>query len=234
MTAAFHMVGARPRAVSFGPPITVTYAGTSQSTSAATTYNLPAISGGAADANRWLIAFISFQTGTTLRDLVSVSIGGVAAEIIAELKNTTGSIGQICGIVAMALVPTGTTSVVSLTLTGSASRAGAALFRTIKATKPKFTTVVSALDGSDPASVSVPAVAGGACICFDTGFSSSAMAPVSWTGVTEILDIAYGASAAYFTATLNAAAADTTYNAVATHSANIATGQRVLIGAAVR
>lgn len=80
-------------------------------------YTSDARSIGAASATRKVYALFGFLSGT-VRTVSSVTIGGVSASVEVSVTRTDGE--QILAAIYSAIVPTGTTAVVEVTLSGSA------------------------------------------------------------------------------------------------------------------
>lgn len=167
------------------PPITPTFITTVASTSGLTTYTFSTVSFGTANVNRWIIfGFAAEAAGA--RTLSSVTIGGVSAS--TTFNSFTGT-GTVCSGIAWALVPTGTTGDIVVTLSGAALRCGGGVY------SASLTTSTPVDGGSNSGtntstSVTVTCEAGGIIIaseCLNSNAHNQ-----TWTNATEQYDGSIG------------------------------------------
>lgn len=150
---------------------------TTAGSSANPTYSAVAI--GAAAYDRWVVAFVSFDSGGPT--LSSATIGGIAATIIGQ---DVFDVGTRSGAWIAAAVPTGTTADIVLVFVGACA-SGIAVYRVLGGTNT-FVFQSALLIAS--IAVTVPAH-GTVLVAARNGTSASG---VSWTNATEDIDTALG------------------------------------------
>lgn len=104
-------------------PISFTHIGTVSDSTTQTTYTYTAAAIGVADPTRRVVIFFHWQVTNSALTVNSATIGGIAATI--HTQTTTGPTsaqGDTGCAILSALVPTGTTANVVVTLSGAASR----------------------------------------------------------------------------------------------------------------
>lgn len=94
-----------------------------------TIYTFTAMNVGAANASRLVIACVTARSATSVT-LTSITIGGVTATVDMEARNTSGA-ALSDAIICHAIVPTGTTADVVVTMSGACVRAGCGLYSTL-------------------------------------------------------------------------------------------------------
>lgn len=164
----------------------VTFQETKTTTADASEYTFSGANIGTAAADRYVIAGISVVKANSADDFtgITVTIGGVSA--------STSSFIQVGGqrpvtLIAVANVPTGTTADVVVTMPNTARDGLCAVWTTNGiSTTPTDTGTSSA---PDPTS-DIDVLAGG--IIVGVALSTSVTTSVSWTGLTENYDTAFG------------------------------------------
>lgn len=172
---------------------TRTFLQTAVSTTSASTYTFSSQNFGTESADRYIVAAAVGRsddaTGTITLD--SVSIGGEAATLSVNHRNTGGSNITFAAF-AIAHVPTGTTGDVVVTFSGAILRCGIALYSATSVDPTPTDTGVSS--ANDP-TTSLDVAAGG--IAFATGYTSQASAADSVAGVTEDYDTIVSANSSF-------------------------------------
>lgn len=128
-------------------------------------YTFPNQSFGAAHANRLIIVGLAFRSGTAVT-VSSVTIGGVAATVDVEARNTSNGVSS--AVICHAAVPTGATGDVVLTLSAAAVRAGCVTYRTTRYAAAIPTKTGTATNSTPPGAMS-PSLSAP-----DTGFAIGA------------------------------------------------------------
>ena len=172
-------------------PLVLTYQGETENTVNGTVFTFAAEAIGAAAADRRVHVLIgaSGNVGT----ITTVTIGGISANITAQAQDGAAKAG-----IATALVPTGTTADVVVTLSDTQGRCHIGVFSStgLSSNTPLDTGTSTA----DPATDTLTSAPGGFCLGLGV---SVATTTVAWTGITEQYDVqveatitASGASAA--------------------------------------
>lgn len=166
--------------------LAASYLQAATSTTDATSYTFADQGAGDAAADRSIVAVIVTRAvGTTPRTVTGVTIGGVAATI--DVQKTHINANQTAVAIARAVVPTGTTATVVITLSGTVARLGCALYRVTGAAMAVTST--GDAGGSAGGAISTAAMttaAGGVLIA---GYGHGvAVDGIAWTGVTEDFD----------------------------------------------
>ena len=167
-----------------GAPVVLTYQTRGSSVSDLALYTLAALAIGAASADRIVVVGITLATSTSgfPRSITGVTIGGIAATQIAHVLGTQWMTAAIFA----AVVPSGTTATVEITLNGNAGRIACDVWTMTEASITPADTATDSNASSDP-SVSIDIPAGGACIACA---GSAAVTTTSWSGLTEDADAA--------------------------------------------
>jgi len=144
-------------------------------------YTFSSQSIGAADSDRYIICCVAWRASADTT-LSSVSIGGVAATLLANNVNVSG--GETSGTcIAVAAVPSGTTGDVVVTIGATALRCGIALYRAVGLGTPTVPHDTLTSDADSPTgTIDIPN--NGLCIGIAYNASQDTNA-VSWTGLTE-------------------------------------------------
>lgn len=170
-----------------GSPASISFIGTTDDSTNQTTYTFAGAAIGAADATRRVVvAFHWYSTGISIS---SATIGGVSATIHAQVQSSPGTNGGHCGLLS-ALVPTGTTATIAVTLSGAATRAEIGVFRAINETVASpFAMATDATISSGHVDPNVNTGNGGWVICCAGLATNGATgATAAFTGVTEDYD----------------------------------------------
>lgn len=158
------------------------YVATAQNLASATTYTFTDMDIGAADTDRIVVATLYWGQVTSDRTLLSASIGGVAATIVAQRHVTTGGVAII-----QAAVPAGTTGTVSFTLDGNGTRGKVSTYRLIPVTAAALDSGDTAL--TNPAAISDIQVAdGGFLICHGFINNTNTLSPNYNGADTPVVD----------------------------------------------
>lgn len=166
-----------------GGPISSTYQTAAVDTTDAASYSFTSQPIGTASASRRVVVALGWASGSAVT-LSSVTIGGVSATIDADTGNATGNRRVYF---ASAVVPTGTTATVAVTLSGTVVRIGMGLW-TLTGGSPTGQTavVINAPSGT----LTVTTVSGDVVLA--AGFSSHTTNSITTTwsgaGVTERYD----------------------------------------------
>lgn len=202
-----------------GGPTTIEYvsaANTGDSSLGNTTYS-ESMSFGAMGGNRRLAVAIGFQTGS-ITATFSVTIGGVAATIVANGINTN-SPTRFISLIAIADVPSGTSGTVALTLSiGTITYAAFALhaLRNLRSATPTDTgTDEGFSDGTVSLSDTISIDAKGVILASAFQRSTSSgdnVGDPTWTNATETVDQRFlntdGLNAGHHSAIYTAVAAE--------------------------
>ncbi|MDO8840674.1 MAG: hypothetical protein Q7V31_17320 [Parvibaculum sp.] len=152
-----------------------------RSSSTLTTYTFTARPFGPAAADRKIIAVIYWEQASSVRDLVSATIGGVAATLHVS-RTRVGA----CSAIISADVPTGTSGTIAFTLDGGCNSAGVAGVYAVTglANAAPHHTASTGGTGASSASVTLNLPGGGFAIMGGMS-ASNASAPHDWSFVTE-------------------------------------------------
>lgn len=155
-----------------------------------TTYTFSGVAIGDAKPDRRVIVGVSEAGGTASSIPTSVTIGGVSASKLTE-ANTGNSIASIW----IALVPTGTTANIVLTLGQSSSRLGIGVWSCtgLESNTPIDTDSDTSVN---PQSLSVNTAEGGFAVAVSNNRNNSTVA-VTWSAMTERYDEIIEGSGAY-------------------------------------
>lgn len=159
----------------------VSYLDLKTATNSASSYTLSAASIGTADAQRVVIVGISYVNGDT-ETISAVTIGGVSASILVQSNSALEAVGA--GIAA-AIVPTGTTADVVVTLTGNVTGIGVGVWATYDL---DAASAVATGSNTDLSGLAVNAQPFGFVIAVTSNDSSRTM---TWSGATEDYDQAF-------------------------------------------
>jgi hypothetical protein len=177
------MSGALTAMVGFGGQAIVTYQTSSmaRSSSTLTTYTFTARPFGPAAVDRKIIAVIYWEQASNVRDLVSATIGGIAATLHVS-RTRVGA----CSAIISADVPTGVQGSIEFTLDGACNSAGVAgvYAATGLVNGSHHHTASTGGTGASSASVTLNLPGNGFAIMGGMS-ASSASAPHDWTFVTE-------------------------------------------------
>jgi hypothetical protein len=154
-------------------PLAVTFTDSDSSGSNSTTYTFTGLSIGTASATRYVIAGFAAEGGSPTA-ATNVTIGGVSATLLAG----TGGYAAIY----IALVPTGTTATVAITLNAEASRCGVGVWTAANLSSASAQDTLT--DTSDPLSGTIDVPREGAVIAIAAHGNSNGHL-FTWTGATE-------------------------------------------------
>lgn len=161
----------------------LSYITTVSDTANNTTYTFSTTSIGAADSTRRVVVIAHWHRNTGAdKTISSATIGGVSATIHVQATDIIG-----VGIIS-ALVPTGTTADIVVTLTGGADRMQIGVWRAINetASSPHATASDNVLAGAVlSTTIDIPATGWLVAGAIGRGGTPTSMA---WTGVTEDYD----------------------------------------------
>lgn len=168
------------------PAPSITFLQVTEDTSTQTTYTFAGVNFGAADSTRRIVVVVHFGSAIA-RTFNSGTIGGVGATIHLTAVNTAA---MRVGIMS-ALVPTGTSGTITVTLSGTAAHCKIASYRALNETagSPLTANDIAGSAGLLTTTINVPAngwVVGGA------SFSLTGPSSHTWTGLTEQYDAPYG------------------------------------------
>lgn len=169
-------------------PRIATYRDKDNITTTQSIFNFAGLAIGPAYADRRILVAITARGSTTTGVISSVTVGGIAAPVIAQLNNTAGSNLALTAF-AIADVPTGTTAAVVVTFSTSKTRCGIAVYDISGLETDTPIDVQSAIAGTPPNI----AVLEGSCV-IGVAFSAS-NATFSWSGISEDYDVQYGGNA---------------------------------------
>ena len=156
------------------------YRTSESSTDNKTTYTFTGQSiGSEASDRRVHVIFHSFGNSRTI---VTASIGGVSADITVQVNSSSALVGLLT-----ALVPTGTTADIIVTLSGGASKAGIGVWTSTGLTANTATDTGTSI--ASPGTDSLASAVGGFCI---SGMSNGTTGTVSWTNISEQYDVQVG------------------------------------------
>ena len=164
-------------------PKVLTFQTSATDTSTQTTYTFTSQAIGTAAADRYVI--VAFQwSAASARTCSTGTIGGVAATLVSDGTNSaTLSNGNPGMCIIIALVPTGTTATIAITLSGSAIRAGIGVWSAtglLSATAKNVQTSTA-----NPGTVTLNVLAGGFAIG-DAGNDNAGT--TTWTNLTSRYD----------------------------------------------
>jgi hypothetical protein len=143
-----------------------------------TTYTFSSENLGAADAGRYIIVGVTARNSTADRTLDSVTVGGVAATIVADIADGTSRAS-----IAIAAVPTGTTGDVVVTYSGQQLRCRIGLWRATGIDPTPHDTETDGSDTVPSASLNVPAGGFAVAVAME-----NALTTATWVGLTEAWD----------------------------------------------
>lgn len=158
----------------------LTYVGTNQVNGPGTTFTTGSFAIGAANAGRRVFAVITTNISTQFPTISSATIGGVSATIHGQVLRYNSE-GSVCAIIS-AVVPTGTTATVAVTVAVSTKFVFVAAYYAtgLANSTPTATQIASAAGGN--ATVSVATAAYGIVI---GGVAYAGTPTITWTGLTE-------------------------------------------------
>lgn len=172
-------------------PASLSYINTYEDPANTNSYNFAGVSFGAAVPSRRIVIAVHWGDAVNSETLASASIGGVAATIHGQ---TSASAACRVALIS-ALVPTGTSGTVNITLSGAVDRCGLGVYRAINETSGGPTQVNSdntASSGLNTTTVNVPS--GGWVVAATSYVGVGAGQSFTWSGVTEQYDTAYSDS----------------------------------------
>ena len=192
------------------------YLGQTSSTSTLSEYTFSSRSLGEAADDRYILALVSTRKTATTGSISSITIGGVTATILSQVKNTTGSNNSTMA-VAIALVPSGTTGDVVVTMDMAFLRCAIGLYRLtdIESPTPYDLVTSQALDPTN--TLNIPA--NGFAIGGSFGIDSSTC---SWTGLTEDFDVNFQTNGSHTGASKESITAESGLTIIANWSASSA------------
>jgi hypothetical protein len=155
-------------------PPTLTYVTNDVDATNQVTYTFPGVSIGTAAADRYVIVGIVSRHASFSRTIVSASIAGVAATVIAD-----GDISRSQAAILIALVPAGTTGDIVVEFTAVAERAGIAVWAAYGLSSPTPIDSLNTASGT----LDIDTAADGIIVAVHLGVSQT---PV-WSGITEVL-----------------------------------------------
>ena len=162
-----------------------------EDTSDLTTYTLASQNLGTAAGDRHIIASVFLRaTSNTALTFSSVTIGGVAATIVAQVHATTAGNSTSTAIV-VAEVPTGTTGDVVIVASRACIRAAVGLYRATGITTTAYDSATDAVSTYTTTAVGVPD-GGFVIIAANTAATGSTW---TWVGADEDFDAASGETA---------------------------------------
>jgi hypothetical protein len=161
--------------------VTVSFVDSEVNANDLTTYTFSGVVLGAAAADRRIVVGVGHR-GTLARTIVSVTIGGIAADAIVQVVSGASDLNRVA--LFWAAVPTGTTGDVVVTLSGSAVRLGICAWALMGAASVVDTG--SAIVDPATDTINVPLRGGivGYAFATDTGVART----VTWTGMSEDVD----------------------------------------------
>lgn len=171
----------------FGEPFTVAYLGFSEDTSNLTTYTFAGEDFGSPSASRRMFVMLSWAAGLNMQFPDTITIGGVTAEI-HDQRGLTDGVDQSLGVaIASAVVPTGSSGSVVVTMDGACFMCAIGVVRTVGYTGEHHFDFGNDT-GLTPISISLSlnVLTNGALLGVYTG--SNLNDAVSWTGITEQYD----------------------------------------------
>lgn len=164
---------------------------TASTTTGATTFTFSSQNLGTASSDRYIIVGIGTRKAGTTGQINSVTVGGVSATIVGQTKATGDSNNSTAGM-AIALVPTGTTGDVVVTMSEAFLRMGISLWSatSLSSITPTDSGTSNASDPTDNLNIS----AGG----FAIGYSfAGSNVTATWTGLTENFDTNFQTNASH-------------------------------------
>jgi hypothetical protein len=175
-------------------PPTLTYVTNVVDTTNLVTYTFTGVNIGTAAANRYVIVGVASRHQSFSRTIVSASIAGVAAAVIAD-----GDISRSQAAILIALVPAGATGDVVIQFTAVAERAGIVVWTAHGLSSPTPVDFLNTASGT----LDIDTAADGIVVAVNLGVSQTP----SWSGITEDLPDTvleglneYGAASASMTA----------------------------------
>lgn len=174
--------------VLFADPV-LEYGGSYSNANTLTTYTFAGCAIGTPDASRLVVVGIGASNGgTVFHPVSSVTIGGVNATFLCE-ADASGSSGS--GVTShaelwAAMVPTGTTATIVVTMSGAEDRCfiGTWALRFLQSNTPVGTASQYGTDGNTSVNVNVPAKGVVIGVCYNTVCTGN----ITWTGITENYD----------------------------------------------
>lgn len=165
-------------------PRVATYRDSSGTNATNTTFSFSGLAIGPAYPDRRVLVPISARGNTTIGVINSVTVGGIAAPVIAQFNNISGGNISISAF-AIADVPTGVTATVVVTFSTSKLRCGVAVYDISGIGVDTPLDTQSATFGTPP-NINVIE---GSCV-IGMGFSA-ANTSYTWASITEDYDIAF-------------------------------------------
>lgn len=146
-----------------------------------TTYTFASVNLGIADPKRVIVIGFASSVSQPDEDILSVTIGGVTATIVASVLDSGGKNAR--SFIAYAAVPSGTTGNVVVAFTGTALFCHMFTYRVVA---QNFGVFATATDIATTLSQSVSLASGGSIIAVQSETDGGATAV--WTGATEMAD----------------------------------------------
>lgn len=163
---------------------------------AQTTYTFTGVPIGAVDGTRRVVVVFHWNVTNALRTFVTGTIGGVAATLHVQASTgPTGAQTDQGTLIMSALVPSGTTATVVVTMSAACLRSSIAVYRAINEAAPPFHAVMTDITlaaGVLTGTLNIPAV--GMLIAGSTVAKTGATG-TTWVGVTEQYDADHSGSA---------------------------------------
>jgi hypothetical protein len=205
-----------------GPPVESTFLQIATDTANQTSYTFSSQSFGAADAGRYIVCIVTSRSGTSGRNLNSVTIGGVTATQLGNFRTDLDGDTHICA-VFIAAVPAGTSGDVVIVHSNTMTSCRIALYRTLNVNPTVFDSASQAgTSGARSGSIDIPA--GGVCYAAYITTSSNVITN-TWGNVDEDFDsnmegsqYSSGASKVFTTAQTNLSISCTPSNTSTTTS----------------
>jgi hypothetical protein len=165
----------------------ITYLQSATDTADLSTYTFASQNLGSASSDRYII--VSFTTrllGTSTVTINSVTVAGVSATIIAQLRTSSSNTNAVC--LAIAAVPTGTSGDVVVVISRTALRANIQLY---SATGIDPTVVDSATSGVASPTYAIDVPADGIAVA---ALMAANVSSCAWSGLTERYDFIFDGS----------------------------------------
>lgn len=164
-----------------GPSLT--YVGTGANADNQSTYTFSAVSFGAPELGRYMVAAIAMRDDNSSGQTNSVTIGGVSATRVVSLAKTFGSSNAVDASIWIAAVPTGTSGDVVATMQTTSGSCGLALYRLTGIASPTAAATASnSTGGATSLDVSLNTLNRGMAIGISAVSSTQAL---GWSGLTE-------------------------------------------------
>jgi hypothetical protein len=187
-----HLAGFNAAAAALVIPASASFIALTHDSTDTATPSYAGASIGVADATRRVVVVFHWGVTNAARTVTSATIAGVAATIHAQVTNGPTAAQQNTGVaIFSALVPSGTTGTIAITLNGTVLRSSIAVYRQINElnASPHDTVTDNTVAGTVlSGTIDVPATG---MLYAGSANAATAGSTNTWVGVTENYDAAH-------------------------------------------